>query len=375
MKNINLYIIVLISFLLSFSSFAKEKELDSLLIEAKLKVYTDPLEVIKIGDSLYNNEEFDLKEQINGVLLIADALISIRNYSQALEYLNIGKEILNGQKEEELEVKLFSRFGYLYFQLDFYDEALAYLKRAEKINEEKEESKEYFANLGYFSTVRGLIYREIINCEMGLRYFRKALKYFSQSEETINRINLSVVHYNMGNCFLSMEDYQAAEESFKSASKTASLFGQERNSLKLFAEKGIINLSIAQGNHQEAIQELKALYKDAEKINDKSLLRSITLDLSSSYLEEKDWKSFQYYADKNRAFNDEIINFKKEATVIALKSFDRSQETLLIQNKEKIQLKIILSLLIFLILFVFLGVVIIKNRREIRKMQARLFQN
>lgn len=374
MKKLYCFLLGLIFSFFPFSSWAKEKVLDSLLIEAKLKVYTDPVEVIKIGDSLYNNEETNIKEKINGILLISDALISLRNYSQALEYVNIGKERLADENEKALEVKVLSRFGYLYFQLSLYDEALEYLNQAEKINEQDKNAKDYYPILGYVSTVRGLIYRELVNCEMGLRYFEKALDYFSKNEEDTSKINLSVVYYNMGNCFLSMGNYQTAEESFKAAYHTAGLFKQERNSLELFAEKGIINLAIAQGNHKEAIDQLKTLYEDAEKINDKSLLRSITADLASSYLEEENWEAFQYYADKNRAFNEEIIKFRKEAAVIALQSIDKSQRGILQKDKEKIRFKVLLSLLIFLILFVFSGVLIIKNRRKIRNIQQKLFQ-
>lgn len=369
------HIVYLIFGFFSATGFAKEgMPLDSLVNETKLMIYTKPLEVIKIGDSLYN-ETTELKSQIAGILLVSDGLISLRNYSQAFEYANIGKDLLANEDNSDLKVKVWSRLSYIYFQLNLYDEALKYLNRAEEENKKLDKESVSHANQGYIYTVRALVYRNQVNCEMAMKYFEQALEVFAKSTEKLSKINSSVVYYNMGSCYLTMSDYEKASKSFDNAFIAANVFKQDNNSLKLFAEKGLANISIAKGEYHEAIEILKMLFTDAELINDKSLLRSISYDLSSSYLELGDWESFKIYSSINQKFDREIIDFKKEATIIALSGLDKSQIINVEKEKEIIQNKMFVSSLLFILISgVFLWV-IYKKKSNIKEIYARIFQN
>lgn len=365
---------VLLGFILSCSVlFAQQDPLDSLVNEAKLMVYTKPLKVIKIGDSLFS-ESKDISTKITGITLITDGLISVRNYSQALEYINFANELLSVEDHPELNVKVFSRYSYIYFQLNLYDEALRYLDRAEKENKHLPEGK-FYSNQGYIYAVRALIYKNQVNCEMAFKHFEQALEYFDKSSEEVSKINSSVVHYNMGSCYLGMGDYESAKKSFENAFILANIFKQNNNSLKLFAEKGLANISIAKGDYPEAIEILKMLYKDAEKINDKSLLRSISFDLASSYLELEDWDAFKTYTAINQKFDKEIINYKKEATIIALNGLDKSQVDIIEQDKMLTQQKMLYSALFFIGVSLVILWINYRKKRNIKEIHNRIFQN
>jgi len=358
----------------SIFSSAKDKELEKFVNETKLLIYSQPLKVIEIGDSLYSNEYTNIKEKTAGLLLISDALISVRNYSQALEYVNIAQDLLNHEEDQISEVKVLSRYAYIYFQLDLYDDALKYLKQAEEKNVEVEE--EYFyANLGYILAVKGMIYRNLVNCEMGLRYFERSLEAFNKSPEDLGRISLSVVHYNMGNCFLAMDDFESAEKNFKKAYEVAGIFKQERNSLKLYAEKGLANIFISRKEYEEAIKILEELYKDAEKIDDKSLLRSITSDLAQSYLQVENWVAFQEYDLKNKEIEKDLMVFKKEATINALNGIDKTQTFLINKKHTKVRNQILFSSVIFLVFIFLLGYKIRGKRKNIRVFHSKIFSD
>lgn len=371
--SLKIVVLVLINGLFFNSVKAKNNKLDSLVYETKLMVYIQPLEVIKAGDSLYNNETSTKEEKINGLLLISDALISVRNYSQAIEYINTAKE-LNPESNADLYAKIYSRFGYLYFQLNLYDEALKYLDRAATKNKSVTRENDFYVNAGYINTVRGMIYTGIFDCEMGMRYFEKAEKLYHKSSLDISRLNLSVVHYNKGNCFLTMEEYEKADDSFKKAYRAASMTDENKNSLKLFAEKGSANILMEQEKYAEAIEILEDLYGDARKIDDKSLLRSITSDLASGFLAIEDWESYKKYAKKNKNFDDEIMNFKKEAALISLEINDKSQTITIDQERKKIRKQLVLIVLIFIISIGLLLPIIVRIRMKIKKEQASIFK-
>lgn len=372
--KLKIRVIVLLGLILSGSIlFAQQDPLDSLVNEAKLMIYTKPLKVIKVGDSLYN-ESKDIHTKITGIILITDGLISVRNYSQALEYINFASDLLPDKDNTDLRVKVLSRYSYIYFQLNLYDEALKYLDQAEKENKKIEDEK-FFSNQGYILTVRALIYRNQVNCEMALKHFEQALEYFEKSPEEVSKINSSVVHYNMGSCFLNLSDYESAKKSFENAFILANIFKQNNNSLKLFAEKGLANISIAQGDYPQAIEILKMLYKDAEKINDKSLLRSISFDLASSYLELEDWDAFKTYTEINQQFDKEIVHYKKEATIIALNGLDKSQVDIIEQEKMLTQKKMLYSILFFIGISLIILWINYRKKRNIKEIYSQIFQN
>lgn len=372
-RFLKIFLMLFLGFFSIFSS-AKDKELEKFVNETKLLIYSQPLKVIEIGDSLYSNEYTNIKEKTAGLLLISDALISVRNYSQALEYVNIAQDLLNHEEDQISEVKVLSRYAYIYFQLDLYDDALKYLKQAEEKNVEVEE--EYFyANLGYILAVKGMIYRNLVNCEMGLRYFERSLEAFNKSPEDLGRISLSVVHYNMGNCFLAMDDFESAEKNFKKAYEVAGIFKQERNSLKLYAEKGLANIFISRKEYEEAIKILEELYKDAEKIDDKSLLRSITSDLAQSYLQVENWVAFQEYDLKNKEIEKDLMVFKKEATINALNGIDKTQTFLINKKHTKVRNQILFSSVIFLVFIFLLGYKIRGKRKNIRVFHSKIFSD
>lgn len=365
------YVLLVIMGVTSFSTTAKEKKLEELIKETKQKVYSQPLEVLRVGDSLYNNKSTNVEEKIAGLLLIGDGLISVRNYSQVLEYLNIAMDLLENENFLDGEVKVLSRLGYVYFQLNLYDEALNYLKQAEEKNILK--NKDFYMNKGYIIGVKGMIYRNLISCEMAMKYFERSKNAFLASDEELSRINLSVVNYNMANCFLNMNDFEAAEEGFQKAYDAANIIKHDRNSLKLFAEKGLANLYNAKKEYREANNILKRIYKDAEAIDDKSLLRSILSDMASNYLLLEDWKAFKIYSEEIKSLNKEIIQIKKEATIIALQGIDKSQTSFIEQKIGKYKNQIIITLLCFLFLFAFLGWKIYKRRLEVKNFQAKIF--
>lgn len=352
----------------------EDERLDRFMSDLKLKVYSKPLEVIRVGDSLYNSDENGIKEKSAGLLLIADALISLRNYSQAMEYIEIANELLEDSSYANSKTKVLSRMAYIYFQLGLHNEALGYLKKARAENKHIAEEGVFNANAGYILTVEGLVYRDIADCQMAMRYFRKALKAFAQSAEHISKVNQSVVYYNMGNCYLSLENFDAAQENFEEAYNVVRKFKAEQSSLKLFAQKGLASIFIAKEEYQKAIEILNELYENGIKIDDKSLLRSVSSDLSTSYLQLEDWEQFNFYAQKAKTFDREILEYKKKATRNALDGVDKYQLKIAEKEEKRVTNQIFIMLFTFAVLIGGIGIAIFRKRKNITRLHSEIYK-
>lgn len=352
----------------------KEEELNQIIEEAILNLYTNPVEVIQIGDSLYNNPSKDINEKVTGLLLMSDAFIAIRNYSKAHQYINIAKELLQKNISPSLKGKVLNRFAYQHFQLHLHDEALRYLNEAEVLNEMDTNDAAYLSNKGYINAVRGLVYRQLVGCDVAMRYFQRSIKAYEESKGELTKINLSIVYYNIGNCYITLQKYEEAKNSFDLAFYTADRYGSSRNSLKLFAKKGLASYYHITGQYQVAIDILNALNADAKKVGDKSLMRSIASDLASNYLEIENWTLYEKYNEEYKEINKELKDFEVDATMFALQDIDARYNSVIHKANEKFYKKIGVILLVSFSLILLILRFILKKRSEINIVRTKIFK-
>lgn len=382
MSRTNKYIILFscIFCLIVFSSIlysqenSESEELNRIIQEATLNLYSDPIAVIQIGDSLYNSSKENINNKVTGLLLISDAFIAIRNYPQALQNMNSAKELLGKNILISLKIKILNRFAYQHFQLHLYDEALKYLNEANKLNEANREDVSYLSNKGYINVVRGLIYRQQVGCDVAMRYFERGIDAYNQSEEEITKINLSIIHYNIGNCYLTMENYDDAKKSFELAYYSANKYGSSKNSLKLFAEKGIASYYYLTQQYQLAIETLNTLNEGATKIGDKSLMRSVSADLASNYLEISNWDLFEMYNEEYKKINKELKESEIKATTYALDDIDLLHKLSLKEINNSYYKKIVVFTVFVLISFVISLLLILKKKQKINNIRTEIFK-
>lgn len=369
-----LYIFNFIPVLNAQMNKQKEEELNQIIHEATLNIYTNPVEVIQIGDSLYNNASNDINEKVTGLLLMTDAFIAIRNYPKAHQYMNSAKKLLKKNISSNLKTKVLNRFAYQHFQLNLYDEALRYLNEVEELNEESRSSLTYLAHNGYINGVRGLIYRQLVGCDVAMRYFQRSIKAYEESEDPITKLNLSVMHYNIGNCYISLKQYQEAKKHFEIAIQSAEKYGSPENSLKLFAQKGMASYYHSVGHYQTAIDILSTLNERAKKIGDKSLMRSVSSDLASNYLEIDNWELYEKYNQAYKEINKELKDFEINATMFALEDIDTIQQATIQKITRMFYIKTTSVFLISLIATLLFLKLIYRKRNKINIARADIFK-
>lgn len=363
----------------SFNSYAqdtlKDRGLEQIIQEATLHLYVDPIAVIQVGDSLISNASDKVNEKATGLLLISDAFIAIRNYPQALHYMNDAKALIDEQKlATSLRIKILNRLAYQHFQLNLFNEALEYLNDAEVLNDTKKTASTYYTNKGYTNVVKGLIYRNLVDCEVAMSYFHKSIENYSKSEEDLAKMNISVIYYNIGNCYTTLQDFEKSKHYYELSYRFADVNVSTKNSLKLFAIKGIANYYYATKQYTIAVDTLESLVSSANKIGDKTLMRSIYSDLAANYLALGDWKFYEKYTHSYNTNNKEIKKAEIEATLFVLTDIQNSHNILLDNKSKNLKLKVLTILLLSALALTLFYLLIVKKRKQIQVLKSKIFQ-
>lgn len=347
-----------------------DSKLDSLLKQAKLDIYEKPESVIKLGDSLYKSADSSPETKVNALMLISDAYSSKRDYEKSLKYFQIANELSKKDNNIDLQIVVLSRTAVRYQQMKVYDKAIQYLDECDKLiaaNPDQKTKHQYTQGNNYI--VRGLIYKDQLNCDIAINYLNKGIDLYKKSVTTLKYANLSIAYYNRGNCYIQLLDYKEAKNSFDQAIISADKV--DASSLKAFALKGMAEVYNQQGDHKRAIELLQDGLKISKKVGDLILNRELYLNLANNYKSIDNWDEYKKY---NLLFlkNQSII---KESERL---SINDSIDELTAINDEKIhQMQIryyvVISLMVLLSLF-FAYMIFAYQKRSSKSIEDLNFQ-
>ena len=291
------------------SGFA-QKEIDSLLKKANFELYEHPATAIDIGMKILNAKSADPKNRIEALLLVSTAYSSERNYAKSLEYAVKADKELPKINNDAFKFIVYSRLGIQYQQLKIYDKAHSYLDKAIQVSNNTTQEFNRHKLLGFNYAIRGLVYKEQMSCDIAQNYFNKSLYHYSKtSGESIDYANLSVIIYNKGNCFLSMNQIDSAKISFANSYKYAESI--QANSLKAFAYKGLAEVNTLEGKYDKAIGLLLDASKMSQGVGDLVLNQGIYKGLSDNYFVTNAIAQHELY---NRKYEETTQRIKKNET-------------------------------------------------------------
>lgn len=362
----NIIAILVLVFTVSYTAFGqRDPKLDSIFKQAKLDIYEKPESVIKLGDSLYNSPNSSPETKVDALMIISDAYSSKRDYEKSLKYFHTANELSKKENNIDLQIIVLSRTAVRYQQMKVYDKAIQYLDESDKLIASNAGKKEHHYTKGNNYVVRGLIYKDQLNCDIAINYFKKGIAEYELVDSSLVNANLSIVHYNIGNCYVSLSEYEKAQKSFNEAVTNADKV--KANSLKAFALKGLAEVYGPQGKHLEAIAVLQEALKISKNVGDLVLNRGLYLNLANNYKAIGNWDEYHRY---NQLFlkNQSIIKESERQSIndsideLTAISIDKSQEM-------KLKYYIIIGLLVALCVF-FAYMLYSYQRRSYRSIES-----
>lgn len=361
-KSIQFIFTVTLLFCCSSILFSQTKaEFDSIFRMYTISIYDNPDRAIFVGDSIFKTvSNSDIK--VKALMLISAGYSSKRNYQKSLEFSNRANELSKNSDDVLLRIKIVNKTAIQYQQLKIYEKTIQYLDEAEELilaYPIRDSVSFYLAN-NYI--VRGLVYKERLNCEIGITFLDKGIKEYGRINNSNSIANSSIAHYNKGNCYVLLKDNEAAKLSFEESISLAKRISA--NSLLAFAQKGLAEVYTIEGRYQDALTVLNEALVASKSVGDLILNQGIYKGLSENYLALNNWENYQNY---NLLYLQNRIKIKESERKSISNSLDeikKEQKSKLDQLLPSYQYGI--YILIFLSLFIIISSILsyLKIKKE-----------
>ncbi|BFO64422.1 tetratricopeptide repeat protein [Chryseobacterium sp. KCF3-3] len=368
-------IVKIILLLVAFCNFTKaQKTPDSVLIKkAKLEIYDNPDHTIKIGEQLLKKSH-DIKTSINLYMLLSTANIAKRNFEESLQYILKAKELSQKTNDPRSQAGVLISVAIQYQQMELFNKCLETLNEAEQyIAKIPEKKPEKYIETAASYAIRGMVYKSQSNSEIALEKFLISIQNYEKVPvKKTTYSNMSVVFYNIGYCYLNLNQIDKAQEAFLQSINYAR--NNYAKSLEAFALKGIAEIHKQRHENQAAINLLLKAEDLSKNTGDIILNEGLYKEMAENYLAMGQQNLYQQFNKKHmemrfkrkqnelKSINQVIDNHNKET---ALKSEKLKSDYLYIKMA---------SVLLGCILIVILLYFIIKIRKQNKKFHKEIQQ-
>lgn len=359
-----LYILLIFPLMLLSQSISD----DSLLKRAHAVMYDSPEETIKITKGLTKKTKSSEKTA-HYYMLLSNAYIAKRDIDSSLYYINQTSNLINNSDIKiATKVRILNHIAVQYQQMELYDKALETLDRSQELCNQIPAGRyhrNYYSE--FINIVRGMVYRAQSNPEMALEKFKSALKYYKTIPADKSLLaNMSVIAYNIGNCYLDLKQFGPAEIYFNESTDYAKK--AQSKSLESFAYKGMAEKFYLIHQYDKSLELLKKAEDLAIPVGDLTLKEGIYKLMSDNYLVLNDWQDYQTYNQKYQ----EVRQTKEASELKSLNRYINLHSDEISKKKEETSKRFgiyqIILVATSLILLLFL-INLIKKTRQINKYQ------
>ncbi|WP_299180404.1 hypothetical protein [uncultured Chryseobacterium sp.] len=297
--------ILLLGFLIFQPLYGQKIPSDSLLKKAKAEIYNNPDYAIKIVKNLLKDEK-DIDKSIEMYKLLSTANIAKRDYDISLHYALKAKELAQKTNDVKTQISVLTAIAIQYQQMQLFSKSLETLNEVDEFLKKMpaDDPQKYIETARTYA-VRGMIYKSQTNAEIALDKFLFSIKNFEKANKKSTYPNMSVVYYNIGYCYLSLNQSDKAQQTFEKSA----FYAREAHakSLEAFALKGVSEIYKKDRKHQEALKLLINAENLSKNIGDIILSEGIYKEMSENYLAMGQPGQYHIY---NTKFHE--MRFKRE---------------------------------------------------------------
>lgn len=290
--------LILLLFLGFQNSFSGQKiSDDSLMKKAQLEIYDNPEKAINIGKSLLKKEK-DVKKLIAIYLLLSTANIAKRDFDISLKYILKAKELAQKTNDPKTQTTVLVSVAIQYQQMELFSKSLETLDEADQyLSKLPDDTREKHFETARINAIRGMIYKSQSNSEIALEKFLKSIEHFEKiGQKKSTYANMSVVYYNIGYCYLNLNQNDKAEQAFLQSIHYAQ--ENQAKSLEAFALKGMSELYKQKREHQMALNLLIKAENLCKNTGDLILNEGIYKEMADNYLAMGNQNLYQVYNKK-----------------------------------------------------------------------------
>jgi len=384
------FVILILSLILSSTSNVKGNTLDSLLrIESTLKNDTNKVNILVEISSIYIETDFIktikyAKQSLRLSRLLgykSGELLSLIHLANAYDYTGrysesqkLNFQILSIYEKKGDEYGLnttYNNIGIIHYYLGNYDQAIEFTNK----------SLEYYKNKKDLDGI-AMCYNNIANSYSDKLDYKKALEYYFNAlaiyEDTKDEDGVSLIKGNVGEVYIEEKKYNEAFTYLISALQSAEKTKDKWQQANMFTALG--DLLSRQNKTDEAINFLQKALKINQGLGAKAETGEIYKNISKVFEQKGDHIQSLHYLKLKNEINDELFskeNSGKIAEMNALYEINEKEKEILqqeanasIQRSQKKAL-IIGSAIGFLLLFIIVGISV-KGNLDKRKTNKTL---
>lgn len=366
-KRNSIWLIILLGFNFCFAQSDSIK-IKNLYDEARGNVYNNPKEALRQIDILIKKSQENVNQLVDIHILKATAYSNLRDNEQALENLNKTYELVNILKKKEQKVSVLHRIASIYQNLKLYDKSLIYLNEAEKIINQFDKKQDKLEAISYNYTVRGLIFKDLNNFESAVDYFNKGIESYNQVENVfVANSNKSVIHYNLGYCYLKT-DIKASEKAFTESYRLAQLVGTKI--LLAYSLKGLGEYYFKINDYKTSNEKLNEAIILFQNLEDPILKRNVYSLVGLNSIALQEWQQYEKADSLSNIYNKKVLDSENKTIGLAIKSIKEEAKKSIKTSSSNI---ILISIALFIILLIISILFFIKkdkiNKKIVKKQE------
>lgn len=367
--------ILLVVFLLSFTIYSQDKQLDSLY--ANLERFREDTNRVNTYNSLafkLNNSKLDMSlffaekaKELSSKLMFQNGLISAYSnmgiahyfkgeYSIALDYHTKAAKILERIKNRKRLSAVYNNIALIYLDLGKYSSAENYFRKSLKIDLKRGDNK----GIGDSYNNIGTIYKEKKNYPKAMAYFNKSLYYRNLAEDAIGipttLANLGMVNIRLGNFPMAKTQLRSALQQYKMNNDD---FGM------CLAYNYIGDLYLHEKKYKEAISFFNLSLSISEKNNIQNYSSDSYQSLATANEMIENYKAAYFYHKKYTAIKDKIYNSENAALLTEIQTkyeTEKNKKQIILSKAELAKQNTLTNIFIFgFVTMIFLVVFILKS--------------
>ncbi|KMQ67546.1 hypothetical protein ACM39_11765 [Chryseobacterium sp. FH2] len=350
---------------------AQEIPFDVILKKARLEIYDNPDNSIATAKSLLKKEK-NIDKVIQIYIVLSTANIAKRDFDQSLQYILKAKELAQKSNDLKTQTSVLISVAIQYQQMELFSKSFETLNEADLyLAKLPDDLFEKHIETARSYAIRGMIYKSQSNSEIALEKFLISIKNFEKvNPKQSAYANMSVVYYNIGYCYLNLNQIDKAQEAFLQSVT----YAQKNNakSLEAFALKGMAEVYKQKRENKAALHLLIKAEDLCKNTQDLILNEGIYKEMADNYLAMGNQSLYQDYNKKHfemrfkrqqnelKSINQAINNHNKE-------TLKKSEELKTYYFRIKM-LVIAFGTIIISVLFYF----ILKVKKQNRKYQKEI---
>ncbi|WP_312768262.1 hypothetical protein [Epilithonimonas sp.] len=338
------------------TAFAQTTENKQLKLATDL-LFSNPEKSAKISEKAFA-EARNYNDKIKALSKLVNAQMVLGDISQVINNSGLGIRLSKEKNDTINQIRFLSMLGNQYQQLNMNTDAKKNLDDAENLINTVHLPQSLLFITGNVYNVKGIVFKNELNCEFAVKYFNKALEVYNKLPyEKVVVTNKLLIDIQKAVCLEALGNSKEAESIYRSI-----LNGDTRGIgyNKYYASLGLADIYLKRKEYDAAYKILESVNINEFNHYDAELTSLFyKLKAQSSYW-RNDSKSYLYYFEKYNQNNREILQSQNQ-TISRLeniydKNFSEKSNSMWMRNLG------ILS--IFLIIFIF---VVVFSHHKLKK--------